>query len=368
MAADGVSSEDQATVLGVLESLSNDICNDPDSCKNSICDRYSVALGLTNVQLVTAVVTGTFNAAVMPGSLIEGFFNGTVPAGSIDFVTNAAQKSRLFNDLVGFFGQTTILGCTDTDYPAYNASTDLHAIHQDMPIGTAEFEAFNSDLIGVLKASGVSVPDQNAVYAILESTKSAVCNQPDCTGNMAAGITFVFDVVPKVHHPFTGMGFPSGFEVDGLEGRPLNLVVGVVYTFTNNGICSHPLYITSSEIGAGADEVDTGVTFPGGDPYSVCGGKSLTFTPAASEVGTTLYYQCRNHMYMGYTISVYTSQSNIPVTTGSGTVTLGAPATLSGAVSTTGGSTASTTAAAEGSAYSLVPSILLVVAMIAMML
>jgi len=339
----------------------------PSVAKNSICDRYSAALGLTNVQLVTAVVAGTFNAAVAPGSLIQGFFNGTVPSGSIDFTTNAAQKSRLVNDLVAFFGQPTILGCTDSTFPVYNASTDLHAIHQAMPIGTAEFETFNSDLIGVLKASGVSVPDQNAVYAILESTKSAVCNQPDCTGNVVAGITFVFDVVPKVHHPFTGMGFPSGFEVDGVEGRGLSLVVGTVYTFTNNGICSHPLYVTTSEIGASAGEVDTGITFPGGDPYSVCGGKSLTFTPTSALVGMQLYYQCRNHMYMGYTINVYASKANIPVTTGSGTITLGAPATLSGAVSTTGSAPTATTGS-SGDAYSLVPSIFLLVAMIALML
>jgi len=356
-------------LLVFLNSLSVDICNDPDSCMNSICDRYSVALGYTNVQLVTAVVTGTFTAAVAPGSLIQGFFNGTVPSGSIDFTTNTAQRTRLVNDLVAFFGQASILGCTDSDFPAYTASTDLHAIHENMPIGTAEFEAFNSDLIGVLEASGVAVPDQNTVYGILESTKSLVCNQPDCTGSTQNSITFIFDVVPKVHHPFTGMGFPSGFEVDGLEGRPLNLVVGTVYTFTNNGICSHPLYVTTSEIGAGAGEVDTGITFPGGNPYSVCNGGSLTFTPQAASVGVQLYYQCRNHMYMGYTINVYTSQSAIPVTTGSGTISLGAPtgaSSASGGLTTTGAST--TAAANTADAYSIVPSILLLVAMIAMLL
>jgi len=377
MAADGVTLEDQATTLGVLESLSADICNDLFTCKNSICDRYSAALGESNLALVSTVVAGTFDAAVASGSLIQGFFNGSVPAGSTNFLGDNTQRSRLLNDLVAFFGQTTILGCTDSTVPAYTASTDLHAIHAAMPIGTAEFEAFNSDLIGVLKAAGVSVPDQNAVYAILESTKSAVCNQPDCAANMTGGITFVLDVVPKVHHPFTGMGYPSGFEVDGLEGRPLNLVVGVVYTFTSNAMCLHPLYITSSEIGAGADEVDTGVTFPGGDPFSVCAGKSLTFVPTAALLTTQLYYQCRNHMYMGYTINVYSSQSDIPVTTGSGTITLGAVSLTTGASKTgsaTGSATGtaqtgSTTAAEEkGDSSLLVPSVLLLAALISLVL
>jgi len=295
-------------------------------------------------------------AAVADGSPIKAFFNGTTPKGSTNFITDTTQQTRLVNDLVAFFGQSGILTCTDPNYPPVTKSTDLKAIHAAMPIGTKEFETFNGALIGVLKSNGVAVPDQNAVYAILESTKSLICNQPDCSGNVVPGINFVFEVVPKVHHPFTGIGYPSGFQVDGLEGRPLSLIVGKVYTFTNNAICSHPLYISTDMVGASAGEVSEGVTYPGGDPFSVCNGKALTFTPALDQVGVTLYYQCRNHMNMGYTINVYKSSNDIPVTTGSGTITL--------EVATT----AAATTAATADASLVAPSIMFLIALIALLL
>jgi hypothetical protein len=360
MAGAGVTKDDQAATYAVLNTLQPDICNDPTTCKNSICDRYSRLLNITNVQLVKTVVVNTFMKAVDPASPIKGFFDGTTPKGSIDFTTNTAQQTRLVNDLVAFFGQDGILTCTDPGFPKYNNTSTLKQIHSAMPIGTKEFTTFNDALIQVLKEAGVADNDRTAVRAILDSTKSEICNQPDCSGNVTVGIKFVFDVVPKVHHPFTGIGFSSGFQVDGLEGRPLMLVVGKSYTFQNNGGCTHPLYISTSIDGASDGEVSTGVTYPGGDPFKVCNGNSLTYVPDISQVGVQMYYQCRNHMRMGYTINVFKSTNDIPVTTGSGTITLEAGTT--GVPATTG-------AANESSdAFSVLPSLMMLLAAIALLL
>jgi truncated hemoglobin YjbI len=363
MAQKGVSKEDQAAALGVLNTLQPDICNDANSCKNSFCDRYSRALNVSNVALMTTVVTNTFKKAIDPKSGIKGFFDGTVPPNSVDFINNAQQQTRLVNNLVAFFGG--VLQCTDAGFPTYTANTDLADVHKSMPIGTAEFNTFNGALLLTLKEAGVSENDRNFVKGYLESTKKDICNQPDCSGNVQPGIKFVLDVVPKVKHPYTGQGFASGFQVDGLEGRPLNLIVGKVYSFQNNGACQHPVYISTSDNGIGEGEVNDGVVYPGGNKFGTCNGAILTFTPTSAQVNQNLFYQCRNHAKMGYTIKVFNSPNDIPVTTGSGTITIesAAPQATTGAPATTA---ASTPDEQSDTGAALLPSLLFLVALLAL--
>jgi len=384
MTGAGVTQEDGAIVRAVLESLSTAICNDKDSCKNSICDRYSRALNYTNKQLVTAVVSGTFNAAIDPNSGIRVFFNGSA-RGSSDFEHNDVIRSKLVDDLVAFFGAA--LGCTDKTVAAYTGNPSMKEVHQDLPINLNAFNIFNGALLGVLKGAGVSEPDRNAVNGILQSLKGDICNQPDCVGASPTppgptngpapppsniGTTFVFNVVPKSKHPFTGMGFGSGFQVDGLEGRPLNLIAGKVYTFQNDALCAHPLYVTDSDTGAGTPDVTDGITYPGGDGTRVCKGGQLTFTPTDKQIGKQYYYQCRNHEKMGYTINIFKNAASLPVTTGSGTITLEA---VSGGSTTAKAGTATTPAPAAtgatpdaGSASAFVPSIVALFALIALLI
>jgi len=120
----------------------------------TICNKYSRALTLTNVQLVTTVVTGAFTQLVAPTSPLLGFFDGTYNAVNYTNPANAAATTNLANHLVQFFGAA--LGCTDPSYPPYTGNTDLHAVHIALPIGSFEFSAFNNIVIGVMAGAGVS--------------------------------------------------------------------------------------------------------------------------------------------------------------------------------------------------------------------
>lgn len=82
----------------------------------SICDKYSNILRVTNLQLVTNVVTATI-AALLKDPLELPFFNGKQPPGSTDFTTNTRAAARLSSQLINFFGGA--LGCSDGSVPAY---------------------------------------------------------------------------------------------------------------------------------------------------------------------------------------------------------------------------------------------------------
>jgi hypothetical protein len=187
----------------------------------------------------------------------------------------------------------------------------MTAVHRNMPIGKAEFEFFNAKVVEVLRESGVTQADQLAVGGVLESLRRAICNGLDCFG--AQGINFVLDVVPKSNHPWTD-GFPSGYKVDGVQGRTVALAVGTTYRFTNLGTCQHPLYISSSDQGSGAGAITVGVNYPGNNQFGTCNGAFLDFTPQASQNGQTLYYQCQNHARMGGPLLIGTQAP--PLTTG----------------------------------------------------
>jgi hypothetical protein len=58
----------------------------------------------------------------------------------------------------------------------------MQAVHAPMPIGTFEFDTFNGAVISTLATAGVAPKDQLTVLSVLNSTKSAICNLPDCTG------------------------------------------------------------------------------------------------------------------------------------------------------------------------------------------
>eukprot|EP01115_Flamella_aegyptia_P005576 TRINITY_DN2334_c0_g1_i1.p1 TRINITY_DN2334_c0_g1~~TRINITY_DN2334_c0_g1_i1.p1 ORF type:complete len:197 (+),score=104.37 TRINITY_DN2334_c0_g1_i1:252-842(+) len=149
----------------------------------SICDKYSTALNVSNSDLVTLVVSQTVNAAL--NSDLKQFFDGTTPPGSTDFTSNSAAFNTLATHLVQFFGAA--LGCTDGSIGAYTGNPDMKAVHANMPITLAYFNAFNSALLNVLTTNGVTQADANAVGAVLESTKPAICNQPDCNPSATTG-------------------------------------------------------------------------------------------------------------------------------------------------------------------------------------
>jgi len=176
-ASAGVTSADQASILAVLQSTKIAICNQADC---TICDKYSAFLNVTNVQLVTSVVTSTVNAVVASGTPTLPFFDGTVPTGSFNYVANGTAVGILIGKLVGFFGQYAVLGCSDSTVPPYTGNPNMQIVHQNMPITLGVFNFFNNALLNVLTVAGVTPADVAAVNAILQSTRPFICNQPDC--------------------------------------------------------------------------------------------------------------------------------------------------------------------------------------------
>jgi len=166
LAGAGVSGADQTAVLSVLESTRTDIVS------QTICDRYSRALKLTNKQLVTTVVTGTFGKITAATSIILKYFNGVKPAGSTDYINrNKNALPGLVNGLVTFFGGA--LGCGDGTIPKYAGAT-LKQVHSRMGINVDEFNFFNQQLLAVLRGAGVVLADVRAVDGVLNGTKGDI--------------------------------------------------------------------------------------------------------------------------------------------------------------------------------------------------
>ena len=97
----------------------------------------------------------------------------------------------------------------------------------------------------------------------------------------------------------------TAFAVDSGSGsqvrHTLSLYVGTTYTFnsTSGFSATHPFVITTSSTGAAGTSflgVAAGVT--GTNPMTA-NGQTLLFKPLASQLGTSLYYQCKNHESMG---------------------------------------------------------------------
>ena len=98
-------------------------------------------------------------------------------------------------------------------------------------------------------------------------------------------------------HPHFGHGADLGFVVDGTPGKELALARGVTYTFAVRTGIQHDFYFTTMPGGHGAGTVTDGVV--GQFIYN----GDAQFTPAPTTPAV-VYYQCRNHKYMGGKIHV----------------------------------------------------------------
>ncbi len=98
-------------------------------------------------------------------------------------------------------------------------------------------------------------------------------------------------------HPFKGQGLGDGFTVNGEQGKELVLTRGEKYKFVVDTGVQHDFYFTTSPKGWGAGTYSDGV-----DGQFVYQGE-VAFTPN-EKTPDLLYYQCRNHKFMGGKIYV----------------------------------------------------------------
>lgn len=298
----GVDEVDQKFLLDLLNSpdVRGAICNFGEGClKDSLCIKYAKALNLKQAVLMDKIVDAAF-APVIANAQQKVFFDGSVPAGSVNYFANAAALAELKKNFAYFLGRADVLACSDPDFPAARINiAGLKPLHAPMPITAALFSQFNDLVIQGVKTLGVSDPDLAAIRAVLDSTEPLICNQPGCSSfqnNIAK--TFDLTVAPKVTgHHFFNQGFPAAFKIDGASVEGLTLEVGKTYAFKASQGCLHPFYF-SNGTGGGSPDFENGI-LPADIGQLFCNGKVLTFTPQAADVGKSLFYVCKNHNFMG---------------------------------------------------------------------
>lgn len=98
-------------------------------------------------------------------------------------------------------------------------------------------------------------------------------------------------------HPHFNEGSPIGFAVNGIQGRTLVLVRGKTYTFKIDTGVMHDFYLSTDPVGWGTGTLTEGVE--GNFTYKGV----VTFQPSAGTPDA-IYYQCRNHKFMGGQIHI----------------------------------------------------------------
>ena len=131
---------------------------------------------------------------------------------------------------------------------------------------------------------------------------------------LMAQTTFQVFVVANTNHPDPGAHFDV-FEVDGVQGAELTLERGKTYIFQmNNTPALHPFFISTSDVGGdlGASEWTDGVT-----GNFATGNDVVTFVvPVIAP--DLLYYQCSNHLIMGWKLNIINQVSVDDETPGAG--------------------------------------------------
>lgn len=107
----------------------------------------------------------------------------------------------------------------------------------------------------------------------------------------------VVSVTKDQTHPHFNEGSPIAFVVNGVQGRTLVLVRGKTYTFNIDAGVMHDFYLSTNPVGWGTGTLTEGVE--GNFTYKGV----VTFKPAA-ETPDVIYYQCRNHKFMGGQIHI----------------------------------------------------------------
>jgi len=163
----GVSPDDQSTIGVFLDTFAANIVN-----PRTICGKYAAALSITEVQLMTTVIQAVVKNELADDTVLP-FFNGKVPPGSIDFLTNTSAFNRLAGNLIAFFGGA--LGC-NKDFPPYTGNPSMKDVHARMPITQAIFSNFNNNLQQAVGTLGVDRGDQLTLRTLLDGFQQFIVN------------------------------------------------------------------------------------------------------------------------------------------------------------------------------------------------
>jgi len=193
--------------------------------QQSICNKYASAFNVTDSTLVGIVVDGTLAAAL--GSGLHVYFDGEVPVGSTNFTSPAQNETldQLVLHLTQYFGGA--LGCSDGSIDPYTGP-NMQVVHELIPITSAAFSAFCNALLGVMQSGGLIQADLDTVNATLQTTRSAICNQPDC--NSVATTNSVTTNSVTTNSATTGTQLTTSHSVS-LANKLLADVVVIVFVF-----------------------------------------------------------------------------------------------------------------------------------------
>ena len=120
---------------------------------------------------------------------------------------------------------------------------------------------------------------------------------------------FIVTSGPYEVHP-DPPGWGLAYIVNNVSLPVLNVVRGIEYTFTVMAGPTHPLYFTSSSVGAGAlTDYANEVVYGGNDTTFGTDEEPLVFTWTPNDTTPdTLYYQCAIHQKIGWQIHVFDTE------------------------------------------------------------
>jgi hypothetical protein len=142
----------------------------------------------SQVDLIQGAVLAVFNNLTAVGSPARDFFNGKVPCLSRNFIDNRLDQAGLAKSLIAYFGQPSVLGCSDANFPQYRGSNDMEEVHKEMPITKALFDQFlgafaDYATVNLKAAVGDSFDKDLGIVAAFFTTDNVAktCNQPGCS-------------------------------------------------------------------------------------------------------------------------------------------------------------------------------------------
>tara|TARA_Y100000310_G_scaffold40582_1_gene38078 strand:- start:230 stop:1669 length:1440 start_codon:yes stop_codon:yes gene_type:complete len=274
---------------------------------------------------------GTYSAG-HPYPYIEYIVNEIIvvkfPKGTVPAISETDSVWSEFPEDGSYYSEPTAYSCHEEDINVYVSASDGPVFYMDhfphYPLTLhSSGSAYNFHLVsGWNPTRGEAHWPSGGSYANWSGYKFAVSTGNDWRSDSLTEYTT--DVTrfasPEEHGPWeltvaakdsthshyggvphdTNYGSPSGYAIEGESNQApdLSLIRGHTYSFSQTGVSNsgHPLYISTGDVGTNADVFSSGVTlFHREIPL----GEGRLVFQVPYEAPDTLYYQCKNHAYMG---------------------------------------------------------------------